>query len=455
VEIRFLQHQGVYDGRFANSGWLQEMPDTLTKLTWDNAAIVSKKDADAWGVTNGDVIAITVDGRVLNIAVYVLPGQPVGVVGLPLGYGRKAAGHVGNELGFNTYFIRTTGAMDVAGGAEVKKTGQTYKLVMTQDHHIMDEIGAWGRDVRVGEKGHSGKIIHEATLAEYKENPKAPHKGSHHGVALQLYEPPTQYNEPHAWGMAIDMNACIGCNACTIACQAENNIPTVGKHEVGASREMHWIRVDRYFKGGIDDPDVVFQPMACVHCENAPCEQVCPASATMHDSEGLNVMVYNRCIGTRYCSNNCAYKVRRFNYLDWQSKDPRGWRKPWLGMPDTQQKEEIDAIKQMLFNPEVSVRMRGVMEKCTYCVQRIHNTQTAKRNAGESVQDGDIYTACQQACPTEAITFGDLNDRNSKVSKLHGNARAYAVLEELNTVPRSKHLAKLRNPVEGAEKTNA
>jgi molybdopterin-containing oxidoreductase family iron-sulfur binding subunit len=250
--------------------------------------------------------------------------------------------------------------------------------------------------------------------------------------------------------MAVDMSSCIGCNACVAACQAENNIPVVGKEQVINGREMHWIRVDRYFKGTIDDPDpdLVFQPMMCVHCENAPCEQVCPVAATVHDSEGLNTMVYNRCIGTRYCSNNCPYKVRRFNYFDWHSKDPRGHAHPWLGMPDSQQKETIDKIKQMVFNPEVTVRMRGVMEKCSYCVQRIHTTQSAKRVLGQELVDGDVVSACQQACPTEAIVFGNLNDPQAKVTELHQNARAYSVLEDLNTRPRTKHLAKLRNPSE-------
>ena len=273
-------------------------------------------------------------------------------------------------------------------------------------------------------------------------------------MSLQLFEPPRKFNDPHAWGMSIDMNACIGCSACVVACQAENNIPIVGKEQVRRGREMHWIRIDRYFKGSADDasPEVAYQPMMCQQCENAPCEQVCPVGATMHDTEGLNAMVYNRCIGTRYCSNNCPYKVRRFNYLDFHSQDPRSSPKPWLGMPDAQQDETIEKIKRMMFNPQVTVRMRGVMEKCTYCVQRIHLAQTAKRNRGEEVKDGDIVTACQQACPTQAIVFGDLNDANSRVRKMHESRRAYAVLdEELNTAPRTRYLARIRNAVEENE----
>jgi Fe-S-cluster-containing dehydrogenase component len=256
--------------------------------------------------------------------------------------------------------------------------------------------------------------------------------------------------------MAVDINSCIGCNACVVACQAENNIPVVGKEQVNKNRAMHWIRIDRYFKGEPEDPniEVVYQPLMCQHCENAPCEQVCPVAATVHDTEGLNTMVYNRCIGTRYCSNNCPYKVRRFNYLDWHSKDPRGWAKPWLNIPDTQQLEMVDKIKRMVFNPDVTVRMRGVMEKCTYCVQRIHTVQTNKGNQHPPVplEDGDIITACQQACPTQAIVFGDLNDPESKVTKLQRNNRAYPILSELNTRPRTWYLAKVRNPAAESEK---
>jgi molybdopterin-containing oxidoreductase family iron-sulfur binding subunit len=248
--------------------------------------------------------------------------------------------------------------------------------------------------------------------------------------------------------MTVDMNTCIGCNACVVACQAENNIPIVGKDQVLVHREMHWIRIDRYFKGPAEDPniDVIHQPMLCVHCENAPCEQVCPVAATMHDTEGLNTMVYNRCIGTRYCSNNCPYKVRRFNYFDWHAKPPRDRVGVlWAGMPDTQQREMVDKFKRMQFNPEVTVRMRGVMEKCTYCTQRVQRTKIFKRAKGEEIRDGDVVTACQQACPTQAIVFGDLRDRTAQVNALHRNPRAYDVLGELNTRPRTRHLAKLRN----------
>jgi molybdopterin-containing oxidoreductase family iron-sulfur binding subunit len=464
LEIRFQPDSSMLDGRFANSAWLQEMPDPITKLTWDNAALICKKDADDLGVSTGDMVRITVDGRNLDIVAYILPGQPAGVIGLPLGYGRSAAGNVGNDLGFNTYRLRTTRAL-FAAAAQVQKTGGTYKLAMTQDHHIIDEVGIGARSMRVGEKGHSGMILREASFAEYTADPRLALHGEHRTISLPLFDPPSSPARPgggdeiHAWGMAIDMNSCIGCNACVVACQAENNIPVVGKQEVANSREMHWIRIDRYFKGAADDanPQIAFQPMMCLHCENAPCEEVCPVAATVHDSEGLNTMVYNRCIGTRYCSNNCPYKVRRFNYFDFHSKSPRQeTAMPWLGMPDSQQKQSIDPIKQMLFNPEVTVRMRGVMEKCSYCVQRIHavtvnvrSEHAQGRRDSVHVNDGEIVTACQQSCPTQAIVFGDLNDPAARVTQLHRNDRAYSVLdEELATRPRTRHLAKLRNPAE-------
>ncbi len=344
-----------------------------------------------------------------------------------------------------------------AGAVSISKIGGTYPLSCMQDQYDLDYIGRAGIPPRVGEKYQSGILIHEATFDDYKKNPRAALPREEKGLPLELFESPSQFNYPHAWGLAIDMNACTGCNACILACQSENNVPVVGKIEVSVGRQMQWIRIDRYFKGDMNDPnpEIAFQPMMCVQCENAPCEQVCPVGATMHDTEGLNVMVYNRCIGTRYCSNNCPYKVRRFNYLDFQSLDPRGGRfpAPWLNIPDLQQRESIDAIKQMVFNPEVTVRMRGVMEKCTLCIQRIKNGEIRAKNdflAGkrdsELLQDGEVLTACQQACPTQAIVFGNLNDKNSNVTQLHKNPRSYSLLAELNTRPRGKHLARIRNP---------
>jgi MoCo/4Fe-4S cofactor protein with predicted Tat translocation signal len=457
-EIRFLQDASVYDGRFAGNGWLQEMPDGLTKLVWDNAALISIKDAEQLGVSQGDMLKISLGGRDLTIAAYIMPGQPIGVIGLPLGYGRTAAGHIGTGVGFNTYIIRTSASPYAAAGATVSKTGANYPLATTQDHYLLDAIGANQRDLEVGKEKHvSGEIILETTFDEYKNDPNIFQRKPDGSISLQLFDPPRVFtgdtNDPHAWGMAIDLSSCIGCHACVVACQAENNVPIVGKDQVFKNRQMHWIRIDRYFKGDPDQPEVVYQPMTCQQCENAPCEQVCPVGATMHDTEGINVMVYNRCVGTRYCSNNCPYKVRRFNYLDWRGQDPRSdkYPKPYPLLPDMQDRDPktIDLISRMVFNPEVTVRMRGVMEKCTYCVQRIHTTKIAKRVAGETVEDGDILTACQQACPTRAIVFGDLCDPNSKVSQLHKNNRAYALLDEqLNTRPRNRYLAKLSNPVE-------
>jgi MoCo/4Fe-4S cofactor protein with predicted Tat translocation signal len=451
-EIRFVQDSKLYDGRFATSGWLQELPDPLTKIVWDNAAVISPKDAAGLDLQTGDVVKIAIGQSSLEIAAFVMPGQPVGVIGLALGYGRTMGEHIGSDVGVNTYSLRTSGAMHFAAG-DMSKTGATYDLATTQDHHLFDQLGIDERQARVGEKYKSAEIIKETTLAELKSDPKLFQRNEDGGLSLQLYSPPSEFNEPHAWGMSIDLSKCIGCHACVIACQAENNVPIVGKDQVLKNRQMHWIRIDRYFKGAADDPnpEVVFQPLTCQHCENAPCEQVCPVGATMHDSEGLNVMVYNRCVGTRYCSNNCPYKVRRFNYLDWQSQDPRHdkYPKPYLGLPDQQQLETIPPVKQMMFNPEVTVRMRGVMEKCTFCIQRIHKTTVDKRAHGEELKDGEIMTACQQSCPTQAIVFGDLNDQKSKVSRSHRDGRAYGLLDEaLNTKPRNKYLAKISNPVE-------
>ena len=474
-EVRFVQDACLYDGRYANNGWLQEAPDPVTKLVWDNAALMSKADADRLGVKMAEKagceqVQINVNGRSLSIPVYILPGQAEGAVAIALGYGRKRAGHIGgtpdDPVGFDTYQLRTAGAMETAHGASVAKTDGRHQLVMTQQHQLLgygDPVAQYGLEERLGKKGHNGKTVREASLAEYVADPKIAHKGVEGGVTLQLFNPPNEFNDPHAWGMAIDMTACTGCNQCVVACQAENNIPVVGKSQVYAKREMAWLRIDRYFKGPIEAPDVVHMPMMCQHCEAAPCEQVCPVAATVHDTEGLNVQVYNRCIGTRYCSNNCPYKVRRFNFMDWQSRDPRGtpYNSLFLGIPDQQQEEQVDVLKRNVFNPDVTVRMRGVMEKCTYCVQRIHGATINAKNEwakgvrpkvkadgktpGYIINDGEIATACQQACPTQAITFGNLNDVEAKVTDLQKSPRAYGVLADLNTRPRTKYLALIRN----------
>ncbi|HQE26369.1 MAG TPA: 4Fe-4S dicluster domain-containing protein, partial [Phycisphaerae bacterium] len=395
---------------------------------------------NALGVKTGDVIRLKANGRELEIAAYVLPGQAAGSIALPLGYGRAAAGRVGEGVGFNTYALRTTEAMHAAA-ASVEKTNKTYKLATAQNHHAIDRLGFEERRQR------AEHLIREIPLPVYQQNPHAAQEGGHAPIPLQLWEQPVEYDN-NRWGMAVDLSSCIGCNACVVACQAENNIPIVGKEEVLVGREMHWIRIDRYFSGEPDEPSpqVAYQPMTCHHCENAPCESVCPVSATVHDTEGLNTMVYNRCIGTRYCSNNCPYKVRRFNYFDYHSKGPKGGRVPWLGMPDTQQVEEIDRIRRLGFNPDVTVRMRGVMEKCTFCVQRIQAAKIEARLENRPVRDGEITPACAQTCPTQTIVFGDLSDPNSRVRQIQESNRAYFILEELNVRPRLKYLARLTNP---------
>lgn len=462
LEAVFVPDARVYDGRFANNGWLQELPDPLTKLTWDNAALISPTDADALRIRTGTLVTLerpTQSGNRLRleIAAYVMPGVAAGTVVLSLGFGRTAAGRVGDGVGFNTYALRSTDAAWIAPATVLSRTRRRHPLAMTQEHHLIDAVGMWGREKRVGPQGGSGYVIREASLDAYRRDRNVFHRAAHGGTALPLFQPPHGFNKPHAWAMAIDLNACTGCSACVVACQAENNIPIVGPRQVANHREMHWLRIDRYFKGPPENPDVVHAPMACAHCEAAPCEQVCPVAATVHDSEGLNVMVYNRCIGTRYCSNNCPYKVRRFNYFDYHAADPRGRPQPWLGIPDRQQRESGDAIGRMRFNPDVTVRMRGVMEKCTYCSHRIQEARiraktewAAGRREDDRVLDGEVVPACAAACPSEAIVFGDLNDAESRVAKLLAGHRAYAMLHELGLRPRSQYLAKVRNPAPAA-----
>jgi molybdopterin-containing oxidoreductase family iron-sulfur binding subunit len=428
LELVFHGDAKVGDGRFANNGWLQEVPDPITKLTWDNAALLSPKTARALQVSTGDLVRLDLGDRTLEVAAMIIPGQADYSVSLALGYGRTVVGRVGRHVGFNAYRLRTTAAPDIAVGLKLTRTGRKYALACTQDHFTME-----GRD-----------LVRELTLDEMLR----PHLPALGGAAPkpsgEILTPPPLEGE-HQWGMAIDLNTCVGCNACTIACQSENNIPIVGKDEVIRGREMHWIRIDRYFSGGEDEPGLVHQPVACVQCESAPCEVVCPVNATVHSDEGLNVQVYSRCIGTRYCLNNCPYKVRRFNFFNYNERPLDQLRLGPLtekGMPET---------LKMQKNPDVTVRIRGVMEKCTYCVQRIERAKIgAKVEAGESghtaVLDGTIVPACAQACPARAIVFGDLSDPDSRVSKLKAQPRNYALLGELNTRPRTTYLARLRNP---------
>ncbi len=416
-EIVFIPDTKLHDGRFANNGWLQELPDFMTKMSWDNAALLSPATAAGLQVQDGDLLRLTLRGRAVEAAAFILPGQPADTVTVALGYGRTQAGRVGTGVGFPVHALRVSEALDFSGGLTIEKTGRVYPQARTQDHHAIDVVGMRER----GERIHD--LIREATLENYLADPRLFQHGEEHAPAQLFAEHPY---EGHKWGMVIDLNACTGCSACVVACQAENNIPVVGKEQVRRGREMHWIRVDRYFSGEPETPRVARQPVACVHCENAPCEQVCPVNATVHTHEGLNMMVYNRCVGTRYCSNNCPFKVRRFNFFNYH--------------------KHLEETEKMVYNPEVTVRSRGVMEKCSYCVQRIEKVKIQAKNDGRAIQDGEIVPACAQTCPAQAIVFGDLNDPASRVSKLHEHNRAYALLGGLNIKPRTAYLARVWNP---------
>ncbi|HEX2981821.1 MAG TPA: 4Fe-4S dicluster domain-containing protein, partial [Anaerolineaceae bacterium] len=406
LEIVFEPDPTIWDGHFSNNAWLQELPKPLTKLTWDNAALLSPRTAEGLGIGENELVRISLRGRSVDAPVLIQPGTPEDTVVVSLGYGRSHGGQVQEGGGFNAYQIRASEALWFDSGVELSKTGGTYKLVTTRDHQSMEN-----RD-----------LIRSAPLSEYQQNPAF--AKSHETDPKSLYGE-WDYNS-YAWGMSINLNTCIGCNACVIACQSENNIPTVGKTEVDRSREMHWLRIDRYFQGEMDRPGVAFQPVPCMHCETAPCEPVCPVEATSHSAEGINEMTYNRCVGTRYCSNNCPYKVRRFNFFKYVN-------------------DESLSLRAMR-NPDVTVRSRGVMEKCTYCVQRVNQARIQAQVEGRRIADGEVKTACQQACPTNAIVFGDINDPNSAVRKLKDNPLNYSLLDELGTRPRTTYLAKVKNP---------
>ncbi len=434
-EIVFRMDPSVHDGRFANNSWLQEIPKPINKITWDNFAIISQNTANELGLAaneepykaNAKMIRLVNEGQSLAMPAWVQPGHPDNSVTVYLGYGRSRAGGVGNGLGFDTYAIRTVNTPFIATEkVQVEKGEGEYLLAGTQEHFNIDASGVDVKAFIPKEDDLTARhIVRSATLEEYKANPDALHHGAHKpGRELTMY-PHWEY-EGNAWGMAIDMNACVGCNACVVACQSENNTAVVGKEMVSRGRSMHWLRIDTFFRGGAANPQVYFQPMMCQHCENAPCETVCPVNATVHDAEGLNLQVYNRCVGTRYCANNCPYKVRRFNYLLYGD-----WDTPSL---------------KLARNPEVTVRSRGVMEKCTFCVQRIINARIESEKQNRPIQDGEIQTACQSACPTEAITFGNINDPNSLVTKLKKEDRSYSALGELNTRPRTSYLAVIHNP---------
>ncbi len=413
-EVVFRPDPGVYDGRFANNGWLQEMPKPLTKITWDNAALLSPATARALGVTTEDVIEVNYRGGKLQAPVWITPGHAPQSVTLFLGYGRPKAGRVGSDLGYNATLIRPSDSPWIATGAQVRKTTGHYELASTQRHFRMH-----GRD-----------LVRAASFDTFQRDP-------HLSIAeLTSHEPgeavksPSMYGDPweypgYAWGMSVDTSVCTGCGGCVVACVAENNIPVVGKKEVLREREMHWLRIDRYYKGNADTPQTFHQPVLCQHCENAPCEPVCPVEATSHSNEGLNDMTYNRCVGTRYCSNNCPYKVRRFNFFQYSDFNTPSLK---LGR-----------------NPDVTVRSRGVMEKCTYCVQRINAARIVAQREDRQIKDGEIRTACEQACPTQAIAFGNINDPEARVTKLKHEPHDYSLLEEVNTRPRTTYLATIRN----------
>ncbi|MFY9530624.1 MAG: TAT-variant-translocated molybdopterin oxidoreductase [Candidatus Acidiferrales bacterium] len=423
LELVFRPDPTLGDGRFANNGWLQELPKPFTKLTWDNPALVSPATAQQLGVNNGDVVRLTSNGRQLLVPVWIAPGQADNSITLHLGNGRRRVGKVAVGVGFDSYVMRTSVAPWIAGDLHIDRTSGRYELATTQHHHLIDFEGHRGEEESIA--AFSRELVRVGTLDEFRKNPdfaKDPREETSKGLTLY----PGFKDTGYSWGMAIDLNSCIGCNACVVACQAENNIPVVGKDQVARGREMHWIRVDTYFRGGLENPETYVEPVLCMHCEDAPCEVVCPVGATVHSPEGLNVMVYNRCVGTRYCSNNCPYKVRRFNFKLFQD-----WTTPSL---------------YGLRNPNVTVRSRGVMEKCTYCLQRINAAKIQAEEEDRKVRDGEIVTACQAVCPAQAIVFGNINDANSRVAKLKAQSRNYALLDDLNTRPRTTYLARLRNP---------
>jgi molybdopterin-containing oxidoreductase family iron-sulfur binding subunit len=428
LQLIFAPDQSIGDGQWANNAWLQELPRSISKLTWGNAAYLSPRTAQRLGVqTNDELLLEQVAGgaqpaRQLRVGVWVLPDQPDECITLPLGYGRTHAGPVGNGVGFDAYRLRTAAA-PWYGSAYARRAGARWSPALTQR-----ALDFNGRD----------DILRLATLPDFRRQPRFATADPQQRVPAQTLYPPHPY-DGYSWGMTIDLNACIGCNACTIACQAENNIPTVGAAQVRLGRVMHWIRIDRYYDDraaaldalapGTAPPRAAFQPVPCMQCEHAPCEEVCPVEATVHDSQGLNVQVYNRCIGTRFCSNNCPYKVRRFNFLQYANL-------------------EVEALKA-LQNPDVTVRRRGVMEKCTYCLQRIERARISAELEHRAVRDGEVVTACQAACPTQAIRFGNLNDPQAQVVQSKSSPRNYALLAELNTRPHTTYLAKVRNPAPG------
>jgi MoCo/4Fe-4S cofactor protein with predicted Tat translocation signal len=428
LEVVFRPDPSIGDGEYSNNSWLQELPKPITRLTWDNAIMMSPGTAQQLGLTTGDYVTLTLTGRKVDAGIYIVPGHADNSVTLHLGFGRTRGGSVGTGPGFNSYLLRASSALWIVPGGQVAKTGKKYAFASTQQQYNIDVEGHKEEEESVaalGEGGQHRDLVRIATLEEFIKNPSFAKNAEEEATKGLTMYPGYKY-EGYAWGMSIDLNRCVGCNACVVACQSENNIAVVGKDQVARGRAMHWIRIDTYFRGNLDNPEMYYEPLPCMQCENAPCEYVCPVGATTHNAEGLNDMTYNRCVGTRYCSNNCPYKVRRFNfylYSDYKTPSLYGMR-----------------------NPNVTVRSRGVMEKCTYCVQRINAAKIRSEEENRLIRDGEIITACQSACPSEAIVFGNINDPNSKVAKLKAQTRDYGLLEDLNTRPRTTYLSRVRNP---------
>jgi MoCo/4Fe-4S cofactor protein with predicted Tat translocation signal len=422
TEINFRRDPCIYDGQFANNGWLQELPKPMSKMTWDNPLLMGPKMAQREGIKSGDMVKVELNGKSVELPVWIQAGHPDNSVTAYLGYGRRRAGRSGTAAGFDVYPVRYSATPWFTSGVKITKTGASYVLATTQGYQTMD-TGDTERP-----------LVRTANLEEYKKEANFDEEKPRDDETLYR-NPPYDYKaEPYAWGMAIDLNSCVGCNNCIIACQSENNIPVVGKDQVHRGRHMHWLRVDAYYQGDRGNPKAYFQPVPCMQCENAPCELVCPVGATTHSTEGLNDMIYNRCVGTRYCSNNCPYKVRRFNFLLFQDFETPQFK--------------------MMRNPDVTVRSRGVMEKCTYCVQRINHARIDSERENRKIGDGELQTACQQSCPANAIIFGNINDPDSLVSKWKAKNRNYGLLDDLNTRPRTTYLAEIKNPNPELEKSS-
>jgi molybdopterin-containing oxidoreductase family iron-sulfur binding subunit len=417
LEIGFAADPKVHDGRYGNNAWLQELPHSITKHTWGNAVMISTATAKAQGLETGDVVALQYRDRSVEGPVMIVPGHADDCVTVNLGYGRTGGVSIAKGVGFNAGAIRTSEATWYDRGLALARTGDKVKFALSQEQSLQSPDGR--KSPRPAVDGTLAEVLKEGSELNVElEERRGP---------LPVIHKPHDYSDvPYKWGMSIDLNKCTGCNACVVSCQSENNIPVVGIDNVRKGRHMQWIRIDRYFEGSVEDPEIVNQPLGCVQCETAPCEYVCPVNATVHSDEGLNEMAYNRCIGTRYCSNNCPYKVRRFNFLNYTG--------------------DYSAARFMANNPDVTVRTRGIMEKCTYCVQRIERKRIETRVAGTTIKDGELETACQQGCPARAIEFGSLHDKDAKVTKLQADPRRYDLLHEIGTRPRTVHLARVRNP---------